>query len=76
MAESLGTEPMTEELASFGAKACRETAPRVLFVIPGDGSGSSMIFIRRQIDSLGAAGDFGACYGISRPILSMRNTAP
>lgn len=29
---------------------------RVLFVIPGDGSGSSMIFVRRQIDSLRSAG--------------------
>jgi teichuronic acid biosynthesis glycosyltransferase TuaC len=34
--------------------------PRVLFVVPGDGSGSSMIFIRRQIDSLRSARVIGA----------------
>ena len=47
---------MTRNLTPFIASARREAAPRVLFVIPGDGSGSSMIFIRRQIDALRAAG--------------------
>lgn len=56
MAESMAAEPITGTMTSFAAKVRREAAPRVLFVIPGDGSGSSMIFIRRQIDALRAAG--------------------
>jgi teichuronic acid biosynthesis glycosyltransferase TuaC len=34
----------------------RTASPRVLFVIPGDGQGSSMIFARRQADALRAQG--------------------
>lgn len=31
-------------------------SPRVLFVVPGDGQGSSMVFVRRQAKSLAAGG--------------------
>ncbi len=31
-------------------------SPRVLFVVPGDGQGSSMVFVRRQAESLAAGG--------------------
>ena len=34
----------------------RDAAPRVLAVIPGDGSGNSFIFARRQVESLTRAG--------------------
>jgi teichuronic acid biosynthesis glycosyltransferase TuaC len=33
-----------------------ELNPRVLFIIPGDGQGSSMIFVRRQSDALASEG--------------------
>ncbi len=33
-----------------------EKSPRVLFVVPGDGQGSSMIFVRRQAQSMVAEG--------------------
>ncbi len=33
-----------------------KTAPRVMFVVPGDGLGSSMIFVRRQAQSLAGEG--------------------
>ncbi len=60
MAEPLATGPMTADLLPGLTKALsagqHDCAPRVLFVVPGDGSGASMIFIRRQIDSLRAAG--------------------
>lgn len=46
--------PNPYPVAEAGAPVTRP--PRVLFAIPGHGNGSSMIFIRRQIDSLRAAG--------------------
>jgi teichuronic acid biosynthesis glycosyltransferase TuaC len=33
-----------------------QDGPRVLFVVPGDGQGSSMIFVRRQSDALASEG--------------------
>ena len=43
----------------------RPTAPRVLFVIPGDGQGASMIFARRQAESLRAEGTEVECFFLS-----------
>ncbi len=49
---------MDEQMAahSIGAVEPHRLAPRVLAVIPGDGVGASMIFARRQVESLAAAG--------------------
>jgi teichuronic acid biosynthesis glycosyltransferase TuaC len=45
----------------------RPGAPRVLFVVPGDGQGSSMIFVRRQAQSLTSEGvEVGLFYLLSR----------
>ena len=38
------------------------STPRVLFVIPGDGAGSSMIFVRRQAESVRRAGVAVHCF--------------
>jgi teichuronic acid biosynthesis glycosyltransferase TuaC len=40
----------------MSAPAIPPVLPRVLFVVPGDGQGSSMVFVRRQAHSLAAEG--------------------